>query len=194
MKQCPKCGSEVQDNCTFCPQCGETLSPALIAARKARQKQILTIGGIAAAIIAVAIIVGCIISSRHHTIVMPETATVPDTVKPYPIPKKPAPQKPVSIYGTHTLRGSIGGAGMVLEIDASSDGSVNGTAYYTKYGPSNSLYSYGNISHSGRIYLNEENEYGTWAGEYEGKFDGRTFNGRYTNGKGHTYKFTLQAD
>lgn len=204
MTNCPKCGAELQEGCTTCPQCGQDLNQSEVETTEKKSMHPAALGGITAGALVGGVmlcaLIGALIGgnlfhfnhyNRHHDyeVEEPDSAYVDtaayDTYNTYEAPEP-------TIYGNHTLTGSIGGANMVLELQIDSNDNATCSAYYTKYGPSNRLYGNGEIS-NGYLSLQEYDDNGNWAGSYSGTFDGETFDGTYEAASGHTYSFTLTA-
>lgn len=134
------------------------------------------------------------ISSTIDTVVeatsepMTSPAIVPD------IPVEPAePQEDVRERPSWHLTGTIAGKGVVVDLDSYDDGTVSGSYYYTKFGPSSVLELDGYMESNGRIYLTEYNsDRDIESGYLEGRMTSTgALTGKFTNIKGNTYKVNL---
>lgn len=94
--------------------------------------------------------------------------------------------------GYFTLTGSIAGvpATMNIVID---NGTITGSYYYNKYGPSNQLALTGEVA-AGELYMYEFNADGLLTGTFSGSISANLFSGEFTNElSGDTSSFFFEA-
>lgn len=93
------------------------------------------------------------------------------------------------------LKGVIGGSqyGIKMRFNINDSGDVTGDYYYEKKGPTAILNLTGNYQ-SPYLTLYEYNAIGKQTGLFEGKYNGKTFIGTFTNNKKKEYAFSLRVE
>lgn len=120
-----------------------------------------------------------------------ETTTRKDKVE-EPV-EEPVKRK-VSPYGDKRVSGLIGGKYAITMDLTVEGGKAYGSYYYDKYGSNNRLFFRGNYdAQTGNLYLEEYNDVGDNSGIFDGQYDGRVFNGTFTNSKEQTMNFNLDV-
>ena len=93
--------------------------------------------------------------------------------------------------GAFNFKGSVAGQSVTMHLDVDHSGYATGWYYYNKYGSKRKLYLNGNYS-GGGFYLDEYDDYGQQTGYFSGSYHGRSVSGSMTNYKGNTYSFHLK--
>lgn len=100
-------------------------------------------------------------------------------------------QAVTSQYAVREFAGTIAGQGVYVEL-TEVDGELSGSYYYTKYGPNNRIYLYGEIDYSRNFELTGYNEQGVKCDKWIGTMKNGVIKAAFVNVKTkRTYNFTL---
>ncbi len=129
------------------------------------------------------------------TVVSVQQTVAPAAQQAAPEPAVPAgPQRnPDQLNQALHLEGSVGKYGVVMDMSIT-DGVINGSYYYTRYGTKNRLYisgTYDPKTQAMQFYELDKND--GYTGDFQGTFDGLTFTGvmsAYGNGRTFSTKLS----